>query len=65
MRRSSATTETQEVSAGDDAVRLSGPLVHVGVVQLGDRVVTLTIPAEDVSSNGVDSLIATMATTLD
>ncbi len=57
--------ETQEVSAGDNAIRLSGTSLHLGVVQLGDRVLTLIIPIDDVNSDGVDSLIATMATTLD
>ena len=57
--------ETQDVSAGDNAIRLSGTMLHVGVVQLGDRVLTLIIPVDDVNSDGVDSLIATMATTLD
>lgn len=57
--------ETHEVSAGDNAIRLSGTSLHLGVVQLGDRVLTLIIPVDDVKSDGVDSLIATMATTLD
>ena len=57
--------ETQEVSAGDNAIRLSGTSLHIGVVQVGDRVVTLIVPVDDVESDGVDSLIATMATTLD
>ena len=57
--------ETQEVSAGDNAIRLSGTSLHVGVVQLGDRVLTVIIPVDDVNADEVDSLIATMATTLD
>jgi hypothetical protein len=57
--------ETQQVSAGDNAIRLSGTSLHVGVVQLGDRVLTLIIPVDDVNADGVDRLIATMATTLD
>lgn len=56
--------ETQDVSAGDAALRLSGTSLHVGVVQVGDRVLTLIIPVDDVESDAVDSLIATMATTL-
>jgi hypothetical protein len=56
--------ETQEVSAGDAAVRLSGPTVHLGVVQVGKRVLTVTIPVDDVESDAVDRLIGTMATAL-
>jgi hypothetical protein len=56
--------ETHELSAGDNAIRLSGASLHVGVVQLGDRVLTLIIPVDDANSDGVDGLIATMATTL-
>ncbi len=56
--------ETQEVSAGDAAIRISGASLHLGVVQVGDRVLTLIIPLDDVGSDAADSLIATMATTL-
>ena len=56
--------ETQDVSAGDAALRISGTSLHVGVVQVSDRVLTLIIPVDDVESDAVDSLIATMATTL-
>ncbi len=56
--------ETQEVSAGDAAVRLSGSTVHLGVVQVGKRVLTVIIPVDDVESDAVDRLIGTMATAL-
>lgn len=56
--------DTQEVSAGDAALRISGASLHLGVVQVGDRVLTLIIPVDDVESDAVDRLIATMATTL-
>ncbi len=56
--------ETQEVSAGDAAVRLSGSTVHVGVVQVDKRVLTVIIPVDDVGSDAVDRLIGTMATAL-
>ena len=56
--------ETQEVSAGDAAIRISGSSTHVGVVLLGDRVLTVVIPAADVGTDAVDRLITTMATTL-
>lgn len=57
--------ENQDVSAGDAAIRLSGSSLHLGVVQVGDRVLTLIIPVDDVESDAVDRLIATMATALD
>lgn len=56
--------EMQEVSAGDAAIRISGSSTHVGVVLLGDRVLTVVIPAADVGTDAVDRLITTMATTL-
>ncbi len=59
-----ADAETQEVSAGDAAVRLSGSGMHLGVVQVGDRVLTVIIPVDDVESDAVDRLIGTMATAL-
>ncbi len=59
-----ADAETQEISAGDAAVRLSGSSLHLGVVQVGERVLTVIIPVDDVKSDAADSLIGTMATTL-
>ncbi len=59
-----APVDTQEVSAGDAAVRISGASMHVGVVQLGERVLMVVIPVDDVETDAVDRLIATMATTL-
>lgn len=56
--------ETQEVSAGDAAIRITGASLHLGVVQVGERVLSLVIPVDDVESDAADSLIATMATTL-
>jgi hypothetical protein len=56
--------DTQDVSAGDAAIRISGSSVHVGVLQLGDRVLTVVIPATDVGTDAADRLITTMATTL-
>jgi len=56
--------ESQEVSAGDAAIRISGSGVQLGVLQIGDRVLTLIIPGADVAPDAVDQLIATMATTL-
>ncbi len=56
--------DTQEVSAGDAAIRISGSSTHVGVVQLGDRVLTVVIPVADVEADAADRLIATMAGTL-
>lgn len=56
--------ETQEVSAGDAAIRISGASLHLGVVQVGDRVITLIIPVDDIGSDAANSLITTIATTL-
>jgi hypothetical protein len=56
--------EIQDVSAGDAAVRLSGEFLHVGVVQVGNRVLVVSIPVDDVEPDGVDRLIGTMATAL-
>jgi len=56
--------ETQAVSAGDAAIRISGSAVQLGVLQVGDQVLTLIIPGPDVAPDAVDRLIATMATTL-
>ena len=60
-----ADADTQVVSAGESAVRLSGTALHLGVVQVGDRVLTVIIPVDDVDPDAVDQLVATMATTLD
>ena len=56
--------DTQEVSAGDAAIRISGTSVQLGVVQVGDQILTLIIPTGDVEADAVDRLIATMATAL-
>jgi len=56
--------EEQEIDAGDGAVRLTGPALHVGVLRVGDHVYTLIAPAGDVEVDAIDSLIGTMATAL-
>jgi len=56
--------DSQEVSAGDAAIRISGSGVQLGVLHVGDQVLTLIIPGADVAPDAVDQLIATMATTL-
>jgi hypothetical protein len=56
--------ETQDLSAGDAAVRISGSGMQLGVLQVGDQVLTLIIADADVGSDAVDRLITTMATTL-
>lgn len=56
--------ETQELSAGDAAIRISGSGVQLGVLRVGDQVLTLIIADADVAADAVDRLIATMATTL-
>lgn len=59
-----ADSETQKVSAGDSAVRISGTLMHLGVLEVGDQILTLIVPAGDIETDAVDHLIATMATAL-
>lgn len=56
--------DEQEIDAGDGAVRLSGPALHLGIVRVGDHVYTLIVPAGDAEIDAVDRLIGTMATTL-
>lgn len=56
--------DEQEVAAGDAAIRLSGAALHLGVLQVGDQVLTLIVPADDVQTDAVDHLISTMATAL-
>lgn len=59
-----ADVDEQKISAGDAAIRLSGESVHLGVLQVGDQVLTLIVPAGDAKTDAVNSLIATMATAL-
>jgi hypothetical protein len=56
--------EEQTINAGDDAVRLTGSSFHVGVLAVGDRIYTLVVPVDDAEPDGIDRLVATMATTL-
>lgn len=65
-RQVAGDTEVEEVSldVGDGAVRLSGPSLHLGVLRVGDRVVTVIVPAADADGSGVDELITQMATSL-
>jgi hypothetical protein len=56
--------EEQTINAGDNAVRLSSPALHVGIVQVGDGVYTLIVPAADAEPESIDQLIATMAAAL-
>ena len=56
--------DIQEVSAGDAAIRISGTSLQLGVVQVGDQILTVIIPTDDVEPDAVDRLIATMATAL-
>ncbi|HYN33923.1 MAG TPA: hypothetical protein VES40_14965 [Ilumatobacteraceae bacterium] len=64
INRAFAGDDEQEVDAGDDAVRLSGSGVHVGVLRVGDQVYTLIVPVDDAEPTAVETLIGTMATTL-
>lgn len=56
--------EEQEIDAGDEAVRLTGPLLHLGIVRIGDHVYTVIVPVDDAGIDAIDQLIGTMATTL-
>ncbi|MGE5211749.1 MAG: hypothetical protein ACM3MM_10825, partial [Acidobacteriota bacterium] len=56
--------EEQTINAGEDAVRLSGSAFHVGVLDVGGRIYTLVVPVEDAEPDGIDRLVASMATTL-
>jgi hypothetical protein len=62
-RSIAADAEVVELPAGDAATRLSGASLHLGVVRLGDRVVTLIVAAGDAPTSAVDALIATVAAT--
>ena len=59
-----ADVEEVELDAGNGAVRISGPALHLGVVQVGDRVLTVIVPAGDAGGPEVDALIAKMSTSL-
>lgn len=56
--------ERQDIDAGDNATRLTGTALHLGVLQVGDQVYTVIVPVGDATADDVDRLIATMATTL-
>jgi len=59
-----ADVEEAQLDAGNGAVRISGPALHLGVVQVGDRVLTVIVPAGDASGPEVDALITKMSTSL-
>jgi hypothetical protein len=64
--RSIAGTEVdeQKINAGDHAVRLSGSRFHIGVLDVNDRIYTVAVPVDDAEPDGIDRLVASMATTL-
>jgi hypothetical protein len=64
INRAFAGDDEEVVDAGDEAVRLGGSGIHVGVVRVGDEVYTLLVPADDAEPAAIERLIATMATTL-
>jgi hypothetical protein len=63
INRAFAGEDEEAVDAGDEAVRLDGPGIQVGIVRVGDQVYTLLVPG-DAEAAAVATLIATMATTL-
>jgi hypothetical protein len=56
--------EEQMINAGDNAVRLTGSSFHVGVLDVDGRIYTVVVPVEDAEPDGIDRLVASMATTL-
>ncbi len=64
INRAFAGDDEEPVDAGDAAVRLGGSGIQVGIVQVGDQVYTLLVPGDDAEPTAVDTLIASMATTL-
>jgi hypothetical protein len=56
--------ERQDIDAGDNATRLTGASLHLGVLQVGDQVYTVIVPVGDATADDIDRLLATMATTL-
>jgi hypothetical protein len=56
--------EEQMINAGENAVRLTGSSFHVGVLDVGGSIYTVVVPVEDAEPDGIDRLVASMATTL-
>lgn len=56
--------DEQTIAAGDNALRLTGSSLHLGVVQLGDHVYTVVVPAADVDTEPVNRLITTITSAL-
>lgn len=54
--------EFHELDFGDDAIRVSGLVTHLGVVRIGDDIYMLAVQVEDADAETVDRLIETMAT---
>lgn len=65
-RQVAGDTEVEEstLDAGDGATVLMGASLYLGVLRVGDRVVTLIVPAGDATPPEVEALITKMATTL-
>ncbi|GIU86837.1 MAG: hypothetical protein KatS3mg009_1352 [Acidimicrobiia bacterium] len=61
LNRALATDEEVELDAGDEAVRLTGSGLHLGVVRVGDRVFTVTVPAADAGPEAADALVGAVA----
>ena len=56
--------DEQTINAGDHAVRLTGSIFHIGVLDVNDRIYTVAVPVDDAEPDGIDRLVASMATTL-
>ena len=61
LNRALGADEEVALDAGDDAVRLTGSTLHLGVIRVGDRVFTVTVPAGDVEREGADALVEVVA----
>jgi hypothetical protein len=55
-----AAIEEAEVDAGDRALRFTGPAIHLGVVAVGDNLLTVIVPL-DAGTDAVDSLLVAVA----
>jgi hypothetical protein len=58
---SGAELEEATPDAGDQAVRLSGASLHLGIVAVDDLVLTILVPAGDVEGQAADALVVAVA----
>lgn len=58
---SGADLEEATPAAGDQAVRLSGASLHLGIVAVDDHVLTILVPAGDIEGPAADALVVAVA----